>query len=165
MAVAQAPPIPGGPLEESPKNATWHTGATRCNLLRFDATRFCGHFFRGCTRDGRGNARDIYNMVCCSASPMHNAHGPRSLGQRAILCDPRRADGEDLLNARVKHGGRARGRHRARVQTLTRAVQPLLYDVMAAGGSNEARAGLDHSFFLIARRTRAGTRLAALAMV
>ena len=29
--------------------------------------------------------------------------GPRSLGQRSILCDPRRADAKDVLNARVKH--------------------------------------------------------------
>lgn len=29
--------------------------------------------------------------------------GPRALGQRSILFDPRRADGKDLLNARVKH--------------------------------------------------------------
>ena len=28
--------------------------------------------------------------------------GPRSLGQRSILCDPRRADGKDTLNSRVK---------------------------------------------------------------
>jgi carbamoyltransferase len=29
--------------------------------------------------------------------------GPRSLGQRSILCDPRREDAKDILNARVKH--------------------------------------------------------------
>lgn len=29
--------------------------------------------------------------------------GPRALGQRSILLDPRRPDGKDLLNARVKH--------------------------------------------------------------
>lgn len=29
--------------------------------------------------------------------------GPRALGQRSILCDARRADGKDVLNARVKH--------------------------------------------------------------
>lgn len=29
--------------------------------------------------------------------------GPRALGSRSILCDPRRADAKDLLNARVKH--------------------------------------------------------------
>lgn len=29
--------------------------------------------------------------------------GPRALGQRSILCDPRRDDGKDTLNARVKH--------------------------------------------------------------
>lgn len=29
--------------------------------------------------------------------------GPRSLGQRSILADPRRADGKEVLNARVKH--------------------------------------------------------------
>jgi len=29
--------------------------------------------------------------------------GPRALGQRSILFDPRRADGKHLLNARVKH--------------------------------------------------------------
>jgi carbamoyltransferase len=29
--------------------------------------------------------------------------GPRALGQRSILCDPRRADGKDYLNRRVKH--------------------------------------------------------------
>lgn len=29
--------------------------------------------------------------------------GPRSLGQRSILADPRRADGKEILNARVKH--------------------------------------------------------------
>lgn len=29
--------------------------------------------------------------------------GPRALGWRSILCDPRRADGKDALNARVKH--------------------------------------------------------------
>lgn len=29
--------------------------------------------------------------------------GPRALGQRSILCDPRRADGKDYLNSRVKH--------------------------------------------------------------
>jgi carbamoyltransferase len=29
--------------------------------------------------------------------------GPRSLGQRTILCDPRRPDGKDTLNSRVKH--------------------------------------------------------------
>jgi carbamoyltransferase len=29
--------------------------------------------------------------------------GPRALGQRSILCDPRRADGKDVLNSRVKH--------------------------------------------------------------
>ena len=28
--------------------------------------------------------------------------GPRALGQRSILCDPRRPDGKDTLNARVK---------------------------------------------------------------
>ncbi len=29
--------------------------------------------------------------------------GPRALGQRSILCDPRRTDGKDILNRRVKH--------------------------------------------------------------
>ena len=29
--------------------------------------------------------------------------GPRALGQRSILCDPRRADAKEQLNARVKH--------------------------------------------------------------
>jgi carbamoyltransferase len=29
--------------------------------------------------------------------------GPRALGQRSILCDPRRADGKEVLNLRVKH--------------------------------------------------------------
>jgi carbamoyltransferase len=29
--------------------------------------------------------------------------GPRALGHRSILCDPRRADGQAVLNARVKH--------------------------------------------------------------
>lgn len=29
--------------------------------------------------------------------------GPRALGQRSILCDPRRADGKEILNRRVKH--------------------------------------------------------------
>jgi carbamoyltransferase len=29
--------------------------------------------------------------------------GPRALGQRSILCDPRRADGKEVLNSRVKH--------------------------------------------------------------
>jgi carbamoyltransferase len=29
--------------------------------------------------------------------------GPRALGQRSILCDPRRADAKDVLNQRVKH--------------------------------------------------------------
>ncbi len=29
--------------------------------------------------------------------------GPRALGQRSILCDARRPDGKDVLNARVKH--------------------------------------------------------------
>jgi carbamoyltransferase len=29
--------------------------------------------------------------------------GPRALGQRSILCDPRRADGKEVLNQRVKH--------------------------------------------------------------
>jgi carbamoyltransferase len=29
--------------------------------------------------------------------------GPRSLGQRSILCDPRRDDAKEVLNARVKH--------------------------------------------------------------
>jgi carbamoyltransferase len=29
--------------------------------------------------------------------------GPRALGQRSILCDPRRADGKDVLNERVKY--------------------------------------------------------------
>jgi carbamoyltransferase len=29
--------------------------------------------------------------------------GPRALGQRSILCDPRRPDGKEVLNARVKH--------------------------------------------------------------
>jgi carbamoyltransferase len=29
--------------------------------------------------------------------------GPRALGQRSILCDPRRHDMKDLLNARIKH--------------------------------------------------------------
>lgn len=29
--------------------------------------------------------------------------GPRALGQRSILCDPRRPDGKELLNGRVKH--------------------------------------------------------------
>jgi carbamoyltransferase len=29
--------------------------------------------------------------------------GPRALGQRSILCDPRRADAKEMLNRRVKH--------------------------------------------------------------
>ena len=29
--------------------------------------------------------------------------GPRALGQRSILCDPRRSDGKEVLNSRVKH--------------------------------------------------------------
>lgn len=29
--------------------------------------------------------------------------GPRALGQRSILCDPRRTDGKEVLNSRVKH--------------------------------------------------------------
>jgi carbamoyltransferase len=29
--------------------------------------------------------------------------GPRALGQRSILCDPRRPDGKEILNSRVKH--------------------------------------------------------------
>ena len=29
--------------------------------------------------------------------------GPRALGQRSILCDPRRVDAKEILNARVKH--------------------------------------------------------------
>src|SRR5262249_19655919 len=29
--------------------------------------------------------------------------GPRALGQRSIICDPRRPDGKDVLNKRVKH--------------------------------------------------------------
>lgn len=29
--------------------------------------------------------------------------GPRALGHRSILCDPRRHDGKDVLNGRVKH--------------------------------------------------------------
>ena len=29
--------------------------------------------------------------------------GPRALGQRSILCDPRRPDGKEILNRRVKH--------------------------------------------------------------
>jgi carbamoyltransferase len=29
--------------------------------------------------------------------------GPRALGQRSILCDPRRPDGKEVLNTRVKH--------------------------------------------------------------
>jgi carbamoyltransferase len=29
--------------------------------------------------------------------------GPRALGQRSILCDPRRPDGKEVLNSRVKH--------------------------------------------------------------
>jgi carbamoyltransferase len=29
--------------------------------------------------------------------------GPRSLGQRSILCDPRRGDAKDFVNSRVKH--------------------------------------------------------------
>jgi carbamoyltransferase len=29
--------------------------------------------------------------------------GPRALGQRSILCDPRLADGKEILNSRVKH--------------------------------------------------------------
>jgi carbamoyltransferase len=29
--------------------------------------------------------------------------GPRALGQRSIICDPRRADGKEVLNKRVKH--------------------------------------------------------------
>jgi len=29
--------------------------------------------------------------------------GPRALGQRSILCDPRRPEAKDVLNARVKH--------------------------------------------------------------
>jgi carbamoyltransferase len=29
--------------------------------------------------------------------------GPRALGQRSILCDPRRPDGKEVLNLRVKH--------------------------------------------------------------
>src|SRR3712207_7901764 len=28
--------------------------------------------------------------------------GPRALGQRSILCDPRRPDGKEVLNRRVK---------------------------------------------------------------
>jgi carbamoyltransferase len=28
--------------------------------------------------------------------------GPRALGQRSILCDPRRPDGKEILNRRVK---------------------------------------------------------------
>jgi len=30
-------------------------------------------------------------------------YGPRALGHRSILADPRRADMKDILNARVKH--------------------------------------------------------------
>ena len=29
--------------------------------------------------------------------------GPRALGQRSIICDPRRPDGKDVLNSKVKH--------------------------------------------------------------
>ncbi|MGH9763467.1 MAG: carbamoyltransferase family protein, partial [Blastocatellia bacterium] len=29
--------------------------------------------------------------------------GPRALGQRSIICDPRRPDGKEVLNSRVKH--------------------------------------------------------------
>ena len=29
--------------------------------------------------------------------------GPRALGNRSILADPRRADMKDILNARIKH--------------------------------------------------------------
>src|SRR5207247_3400482 len=29
--------------------------------------------------------------------------GPRALGNRSILCDPRRADMKDILNAKIKH--------------------------------------------------------------
>src|SRR5262249_25441838 len=29
--------------------------------------------------------------------------GPRALGHRSILCDPRRPDGKEILNSRVKH--------------------------------------------------------------
>lgn len=34
--------------------------------------------------------------------------GPRALGQRSILCDPRRPDGKEVLNSRVKHRERFR---------------------------------------------------------
>ena len=104
--------------------------------------------------------------------------GPRALGQRTILYDPRRSDGKEILNRRVKHremfrpfapvilrdhaqdwfdvapeeqdspfmlrvwtflGSKAtlvpavaHVDNTARVQTITRDVQPLLFDVLSA---------------------------------
>ena len=52
-------------------------------------------------------ARDVTRLLCegniVGWFAGRSELGPRSLGQRSILCDPRRPDAKTVLNARVKH--------------------------------------------------------------
>ena len=56
------------------------------------------------TNDAVGEAADLLvdgKIIAWFTGP--SELGPRALGQRSILCDPRRPDAKEQLNARVKH--------------------------------------------------------------
>ena len=50
--------------------------------------------------------------------------GPRALGNRSILCDPRRADMKDILNQKIKGGNPSvRLRHPSSVKQFVNGLR------------------------------------------
>ncbi|MFT3685116.1 MAG: carbamoyltransferase C-terminal domain-containing protein [Phycisphaerales bacterium] len=61
-------------------------------------------------------------------------YGPRALGHRSILADPRRADMKDLVNERIKH----REQFRPFAGAIPLEVAPRYFEVGSDGGKGES---------------------------
>jgi carbamoyltransferase len=68
-----------------------------------DAARASGYHVSESVDLAGDMARCIANGYITARFAGRAEHGPRALGNRSILCDPRPADMKDYLNERVKH--------------------------------------------------------------
>ncbi len=68
-----------------------------------EAVRASGADVTTCSEPERLAAQVIANGHILARFDGRAEFGPRALGNRSILCDPRRSDMKDFLNARVKH--------------------------------------------------------------
>ena len=75
----------------SDRNATRRHGRLRCRRLVEDETELC-----------RRAATAIADGKVVGWFQGRMEWGPRALGNRSILCDPRRGDMKDILNAKIK---------------------------------------------------------------